>query len=32
MSSYAIIRRFRRQDRDDYFSTDEDEITVYRIR
>ncbi|XP_021913510.1 protein Lilipod isoform X3 [Zootermopsis nevadensis] len=31
MSSYAIIRRFRRQDREDYFSTDEDEITVYRI-
>lgn len=31
VSSYAIIRRFRRHDRDDYFSTDEDEITVHRI-
>ncbi|XP_069687432.1 protein Lilipod isoform X2 [Periplaneta americana] len=31
MSSYAIIRKFRRQDREDYFSTDEDEVTVYRI-
>lgn len=31
VSSYAIIRRFRRQDREDYFSTDEDEVTVYRI-
>jgi translation initiation factor RLI1 len=32
VSSYAIIRRFRRQDQEDYFSTDEDEVTVYRIR
>ncbi|PSN43707.1 Protein Lilipod [Blattella germanica] len=31
LSSYAIIRRFRRHDKEDCFSTDEDEITVYRI-
>lgn len=31
LSSYAIILRFKRQDRDDYFTNDEDEATVYRI-
>ncbi|XP_066591526.1 protein Lilipod [Prorops nasuta] len=31
ISSYALIGRFRRRDRDDYFSVDEDEATVYRI-
>ncbi|KAJ9579896.1 hypothetical protein L9F63_004447, partial [Diploptera punctata] len=31
ISSYAIIRRFRRHDKEDCFSTDEDELTVYRI-
>ncbi|XP_011313729.1 protein LMBR1L [Fopius arisanus] len=30
-SSYAFIGRFRRRDREDYFSVDEDEATVYRI-
>ncbi|KAF7995385.1 hypothetical protein HCN44_006492 [Aphidius gifuensis] len=30
-SSYALIARFRRKDREDYFSVDEDEATVYRI-
>ncbi|KAL1132746.1 hypothetical protein AAG570_010698, partial [Ranatra chinensis] len=29
--SYAIIDRFRRKDWEDYFSTDEDEVTVYKI-
>ncbi|XP_015591359.1 protein Lilipod [Cephus cinctus] len=31
ISSYALIARFRRRDREDYFSVDEDEATVYRI-
>ncbi|XP_076178974.1 LMBR1-like protein lilipod isoform X2 [Ptiloglossa arizonensis] len=31
VSSYAIIAKFRRKDREDYFSVDEDEATVYRI-
>ena len=31
VSSYALIARFRRRDREDYFSVDEDEATVYRI-
>ncbi|GAB1867457.1 Protein LMBR1L [Camponotus japonicus] len=31
ISSYALIARFRRRDRDDYLSVDEDEATVYRI-
>lgn len=30
--SYVIISRFRRRDKEDLFSTDEDEIIVYRIR
>lgn len=29
--SYALIARFRRKDKDDLFSTDDDEILVYRI-
>ncbi|XP_020292441.1 protein Lilipod [Pseudomyrmex gracilis] len=31
ITSYALIARFRRRDRDDYLSVDEDEATVYRI-
>ncbi|XP_017891119.1 protein Lilipod isoform X9 [Ceratina calcarata] len=31
VSSYALIARFRRRDREDYFSVDEDEATVYKI-
>ncbi|XP_044726628.1 protein Lilipod isoform X2 [Chrysoperla carnea] len=31
VSSYGIIRWFRRKEREDYFGTDEDEVTVYRI-
>ncbi|XP_067641684.1 protein Lilipod isoform X2 [Eurosta solidaginis] len=31
LGSYALILRFRRKDRDDLFSTDEDEVLVYRI-
>ena len=31
ISSYALISRFRRTDRDDYLSVDEDEAMVYRI-
>lgn len=31
ISSYALIARFTRRDRDDYLSVDEDEVTVYRI-
>lgn len=32
LASYALITRFRRKDREDLFSTDEDEVLVYRIR
>ncbi|XP_033195105.1 protein Lilipod [Bombus vosnesenskii] len=31
VSSYALIAKFRRRDREDYFSVDEDEATVYKI-
>ncbi|XP_018797774.1 PREDICTED: protein Lilipod [Bactrocera latifrons] len=31
LASYALITRFRRKDREDLFSTDEDEVLVYRI-
>jgi LMBR1-like membrane protein len=31
LGSYTLIGRFRRRDRDDLFSSDDDEITVYRI-
>lgn len=31
MASFAILRKFRRQGREDYYSSDEDEVTVYRI-
>lgn len=31
ISSYALIARFRRKDREDYVLVDEDEATVYRI-
>ncbi|XP_055531491.1 protein Lilipod [Wyeomyia smithii] len=31
LGSFALINRFRRRDREDLFSTDDDEITVYRI-
>ncbi|XP_053959688.1 protein Lilipod isoform X1 [Anastrepha ludens] len=31
LASYALVSRFRRKDRDDLFSTDEDEVLVYRI-
>lgn len=31
LSSYIIIGRYRRHDSEDYFSTDEDEATVYKI-
>ncbi|XP_055377641.1 protein Lilipod isoform X2 [Condylostylus longicornis] len=30
-ASYALIARFRRRDKEDLFSTDDDEILVYRI-
>ncbi|KAH8307574.1 hypothetical protein KR044_003459, partial [Drosophila immigrans] len=30
-SSYVVVSRFRRQDRDDLYSNDEDEVLVYRI-
>uniref|UniRef100_T1GL44 Uncharacterized protein n=1 Tax=Megaselia scalaris TaxID=36166 RepID=T1GL44_MEGSC len=29
--SYILLARFRRRDREDLFSTDDDEILVYRI-
>ncbi|RZC42788.1 LMBR1L, partial [Asbolus verrucosus] len=29
--SFALLGRFRRKGREDYYSTDEDEVTVYRI-
>lgn len=29
--SFAILGRFRRRGREDYYSADEDEVTVYRI-
>ncbi|CRK86156.1 CLUMA_CG000218, isoform A [Clunio marinus] len=29
--SYVLIERFRRRDREDIYSTDDDELTVYRI-
>ncbi|CAG9838487.1 unnamed protein product [Diabrotica balteata] len=31
VSSFALLCRFKRRGREDYFSTDEDEVTVYRI-
>lgn len=31
LASFAILRKFKRQGREDYYSTDEDEVTVYRI-
>lgn len=31
LSSYTLIGRFRRRDREEYLSTDEDEAMVYRI-
>ncbi|XP_055690685.1 protein Lilipod isoform X2 [Lutzomyia longipalpis] len=31
LGSYALIGRFRRRDREDLFSSDDDELTVYRI-
>ncbi|XP_037948049.1 protein Lilipod-like isoform X1 [Teleopsis dalmanni] len=31
LASYAVVSRFRRKDRDDLFSNDEDEVLVYRI-
>ncbi|XP_017847864.1 protein Lilipod isoform X1 [Drosophila busckii] len=31
LSSYVIVSRFRRRDRDDLYSNDEDEVLVYRI-
>lgn len=31
LGSYAVIVRFRRRDREDLYSTDDDEILVYRI-
>jgi len=31
IASFALIARFKRRGRDDYYSTDDDEITVYRI-
>lgn len=30
-TSHALIERFRRRDREDYLSVDEDEATVYKI-
>ena len=32
IGSFALIGRFRRRDREDLYSTDDDEMTVYRIR
>jgi hypothetical protein len=29
--SFALLGRFKRKGREDYYSTDEDEVTVYRI-
>lgn len=29
--SFAVLGRFKRRGREDYYSTDEDEVTVYRI-
>ncbi|KAG5899167.1 hypothetical protein JTB14_029002 [Gonioctena quinquepunctata] len=29
--SFALLNRFKRRGREDYFSSDEDEVTVYRI-
>ncbi|KAJ8921883.1 hypothetical protein NQ315_008516 [Exocentrus adspersus] len=29
--SFALLGRFKRRGREDYYSTDEDEVTVYRI-
>lgn len=31
LSSFAFLRRFKRKGHDDYYSTDEDEVMVYRI-
>nr|XP_017092078.1 protein Lilipod [Drosophila bipectinata] len=31
LSSYVVVSRFRRRDRDDLYSNDEDEVLVYRI-
>lgn len=31
LSSYALLDRFKRRGREDYYSTDDDEVTVYRI-
>lgn len=31
LSSFALLDRFKRKGREDYFSIDEDEVTVYRI-
>lgn len=32
VGSYALIGRFRRRDREDLCSTDDDEVLVYKIR
>lgn len=31
LASFALLGRFKRNGREDYYSTDEDEVTVYRI-
>lgn len=31
LASFGILRKFKRQGREDYYSSDEDEVTVYRI-
>lgn len=31
LASFAILRKFKRQGKEDYYSTDEEEVTVYRI-
>ncbi|XP_019875140.1 protein Lilipod isoform X2 [Aethina tumida] len=31
LASFGLLRRYRRHGREDYYSTDEDEVTVYRI-
>lgn len=31
LASFALLRKFKRRGREDYYSTDEDEIMVYRI-